>query len=158
VRAFAALLGVRVESVSHRIDDQRGQAATGRQIYALGDIYQQADIVTYPSLVEGFGNAFLEAVYYHRPIVVNNYPIFSVDIKPKGFRVIEFQDYITDQTVRQTQRVLADPDLAHTMAVHNYEIARHHYSYTTLEQNLRFLLGNQRHGKVQTWQPARLTL
>ena len=158
VRAFAALLGVRVECVSHRIDDQRRQAATGQQIYALGEIYQQADIVTYPSLIEGFGNAFLEAVYYHRPIVVNNYPIFSVDIKPKGFRVIEFQDYITDQTVRETQQVLADPHRAQTMAAHNYEIARHHYSYTTLEQNLRFLLGNQHHQSVRTQRHARLPL
>ena len=27
----------------------------------LADAYQQADLVTYPSLVEGFGNAFFQA-------------------------------------------------------------------------------------------------
>jgi mannosylglucosylglycerate synthase len=145
VRAFAAVMGVQVEFVAHLIDDQRRQTAATQQIYALGDIYQQANLVTYPSLVEGFGNAFLEAVYYRRPIVVNTYPIFGVDIKPKGFRVVTFQDYITDQTVRETLAVLENPRLAHAMADHNYEIACRHYSYTALEQRLRFLLAEMSH-------------
>jgi mannosylglucosylglycerate synthase len=138
-------MGVQVEFVAHLIDDQRRQTAATQQIYALGDIYQQANLVTYPSLVEGFGNAFLEAVYYRRPIVVNTYPIFGVDIKPKGFRVVTFQDYITDQTVRETLAVLENPRLAHAMADHNYEIACRHYSYTALEQRLRFLLAEMSH-------------
>lgn len=31
--------------------------------YSLWDVYSYADFITYPSLYEGFGNAFLEAVY-----------------------------------------------------------------------------------------------
>jgi mannosylglucosylglycerate synthase len=140
VQAYAELLGVRVSFVADRVDDQRGRDTNGQPIYALGDFYQHADLVTYPSLIEGFGNAFLEAVYFRQPIVVNRYPIFDVDIAPKGFHVIAFQDYITDQTVQATEQVLADARLAQAMTEQNYAIARAHYSYTTLERQLRALL------------------
>ena len=54
----------------------------------LDDVYRHADLVTYPSLYEGFGNAFLEAVYFRKPIVVKRYSIFITDIEPKGFQII----------------------------------------------------------------------
>src|SRR5574341_260611 len=84
VRVFAKLLDVRVNFVSEIISTERGMTKDGRKIYILGDVYPYADLVTFPSLLEGFGNAFLEAVYYRRPIFVNNYTIYSIDIKPKG--------------------------------------------------------------------------
>jgi hypothetical protein len=98
--------------------------------------------VTYPSTIEGFGNAFLEALYYKRPIVVNNYTIFKTDIRPKGFRVIEFDDYITDETVEMTRRVLADKELEIDMCEHNYELANRYFSFTVLRNKLRMLLDN----------------
>lgn len=139
---FADLLGVKIEFVANLIDEERRQADDGRTIYALRDIYYQSALVTYPSLIEGFGNAFLEAVYFGRPVVVNNYPVFDTDIKPKGFRVIAFENYITDETVRHAQEVLDDPDLAQEMAEHNYLVARQHYSYTVLEQSFQVLLAD----------------
>lgn len=140
VRNFATLLGVQIEFVSHLIGDRRERTADGRTIYSLADIYHQADLVSYPSIIEGFGNAFLEAVYFRRPIVINNYPIFDTDIRPKGFRVIEFQNYIAEQTVRQTREVLENLHLAQELAEHNYLIARHYYSYSVLERSLQALL------------------
>ena len=68
-------------------------------------MYPHADLVTYPSDIEGFGNAFLEAICYRRPVFVNNYSIFEIDIKPKGFRVIDFDGFITDDTIRRVQTV-----------------------------------------------------
>jgi glycosyltransferase involved in cell wall biosynthesis len=142
VRQFAALLAVPVNFVSDIIRDRRGLTPDGRRVYELGDVFRQADLVTYPSSVEGFGNAFLEAVYYQRPIVVNSYSIFDVDIKPKGFQVIEFDGYITESTLNQTRRVLADPDLGRQMAETNYQLARRHFSYTMLERRLLTLLAD----------------
>lgn len=142
VREFAELLGVPVNFEAGVIQDRRGIAADGRKIYTLWDIYPHADLVTYPSTVEGFGNAFLEAVYFRRPIVVNNYSIFEVDIKPKGFRVIEFDGYITDSTVRQTRRVLSDPRLAQEMTETNYLLAKRYFSYAVLERRLQTLIAD----------------
>ena len=66
-----------------------GLTQDGRKIYTIEDIYHYADLVTYPSTFEGFGNAFLEAIYFRKPVVVNLYSIYRVDIKPKGFSAIE---------------------------------------------------------------------
>jgi glycosyltransferase involved in cell wall biosynthesis len=140
LRNYAKQLHVSVSFGSNLIREQRGQTADGGKIYSLWDVYPYADLVTYPSDIEGFGNAFLEAIYFRRPIVVNSYSIFETDIKPKGFEVIEFEGYVDDDTVRQTYRVLNDPQWRNEMTEHNYELARRHYSYTVLERRLQTLL------------------
>jgi glycosyltransferase involved in cell wall biosynthesis len=140
VRDFAALLGVQTNFVADIIKEQRGETQDGRKIYTLEDVYPHADLVTYPSDIEGFGNAFLEAIYFRRPIVVNTYSIYDIDIKPKGFRVIEFDGYVTDETVRRVREVLQDPELVREMAEHNYAVATRHYSYAMLERRLQMLV------------------
>ncbi len=140
VRDFAALLRVPTNFEAELIKPERGRTDDGRKIYTLWDVYPQADLVTYPSSFEGFGNAFLEAIYFKRPIVVNNYTIFAIDIKPKGFRVIEFDGYVTEETARAARHVLEDEGLAREMTEHNYRLARRHYSYAMLERRLQMLL------------------
>ncbi len=140
VREFAALLDVKVNFESEIVGDIRGITPGGRKVYTLGDIYPQADLVTYPSTIEGFGNAFLEAVYYHRPLVVNNYSIYESDIKPKGFQVVEFDGFISEETLEQARHILTHPEEARKQTEHNYELARRYYSFTMLERRLRLLL------------------
>ena len=140
LRTLADLLNVRVIFASGVIGQERGQTPDGRQVYTLADIYRQADLVTYPSTVEGFGNAFLETIYYHRPIVMSTYEIFRRDIEPKGFRVIGFEDFITEETVREAQAILRDPALAAEVTDHNYELGRRYYSYRVLRKSLVVLM------------------
>jgi glycosyltransferase involved in cell wall biosynthesis len=140
LREYADLLGVRMILASDRIQHDRGQTADGRAVFALADAYQQADLVTYPSLVEGFGNAFLETIYYRRPIVMSTYEIFKTDIQPKGFQVIGFDDFVDDGVVEQARSVLDDAQLAADMVSHNYELGARYYSYRVLERRLAVLL------------------
>lgn len=140
LRDYAGLMGVRTLFASDVISYHRGQTADGHKIFSLADAYQHADLVTYPSSIEGFGNAFLGTIYYRRPIVMSAYEIFRADIRPKGFEVISFDDFITEDTVRQARRVLHNPDLVAEMADHNYELGRRYYSYRVLEQRLVALL------------------
>jgi len=140
LRTLADLLHVRVIFASDLVGDERGQTPDGQKVFTLTDVYQQADLVTYPSTVEGFGNAFLEAIYYRRPIVMSTYEIFRRDIEPKGFKVIGFEDFITEETVRRTRQILRDPALAAEMTEHNYELGRRYYSYRVLERSLLVLL------------------
>lgn len=142
VREFAALLDVKVNFESSIIGTERGFTADGRKIYALEDLYHQADLVTYPSNIEGFGNAFLEAVYYRRPLVVNNYSIYEADIKPKGFKVIEFDGFISEKTLEQARFLLTHPQEVGDIVEHNYKLARRYYSYTMLERSLNHLLAD----------------
>lgn len=140
VRQYARLLNVPTNFVTDIISDKRGILEDGRKVYTLWDAYQCADLITYPSTLEGFGNAFLEAIYFGKPILVNNYSIYAIDIKPKGFRVIEFDGYITNQTVKQVQRTIEDPKLTQDVIKYNYNLAKQHYSYKVLERRLQTLL------------------
>jgi hypothetical protein len=125
-----------------RKSEERGQTKDGRKVYSLDDVYSCADLITYPSTIEGFGNAFLEAVYHRKPILVNNYAIYDSDIRPKGFRTIEMEDYITSDSISRAREVLTNGDLANEMAEVNYELAKRFFSYEVLEQKLTTLLMN----------------
>ena len=140
IREYARLLGVNALFVSDIIDVRRGATGDGRKVYALADVYPHADLVTYPSLFEGFGNAFLEAVYFGKPLVVNRYSVYTHDIEPLGFRTIEMDEFVSDDTVREARRYLTDPALRAEAAEHNFRIARTYYSYETLEERLRLVL------------------
>jgi len=142
VADFAELMGVRTIFSSDRFGVNRGTTEDGKKIYSLSDAYPHADLVTYPSLIEGFGNAFLEALYYKKPIVLNNYTIYATDIRPKGFKVIEFDDYITEKTIQDTRRILDDPAYQDELCRYNYELALHYFSYKTLRIQFQVLLAN----------------
>ena len=140
IREFADLLGVQTRFVANCIRPQRGATIDGRKIFSLGDVYARADLITYPSTVEGFGNAFLEAVYYRKPIVVNSYSIYTIDIRPKGFRVVEFDGFISNDAVNEARRVIQDKGYAEEMAELNYQLASKYFSFSVLRRLLRILL------------------
>ena len=142
VREYSSLMNVHTLFVSDIIKPYRGKTPEGRKIYIPQDIYAHADLVTYPSNFEGFGNAFLEAVYFRKPIVVNNYSIYAVDIKPRGFEAIELDDYVNSRAVELTKKVLKDPALAKKMVDRNYELGKRYYSYSVLRKKLKVLLSN----------------
>lgn len=140
IRQYSEMMNVDSLFVSETINDRRGTTSGGSKVYCLDDIYHHADLITYPSLIEGFGNAFLEAIYFRRPIVVNTYSIFEMDIKPKGFSVIEINGYVTDDAIDKTRNILRNPELRNDMAEKNYGLAKQYYSYTVLERRLQMLL------------------
>lgn len=140
VREYSKLMKVDTYFVSNIINEKRGLTKNGRKIYTLEDVYPHADLVTYPSTFEGFGNAFLEAIYFCRPIVVNTYSIYTMDIKPKGFSVVEIDGYVSDEAVRKTRKVLTDPEFRDKMVRHNYQTAKQYFSYSILYNKLKNLI------------------
>ena len=142
VRDYAQLLNVRAIFVEKLIQDKRKILPDGRKVYTLQDIYPHADFITYPSLIEGFGNAFLETIWFRKPILVNNYTIYSHDIKPKGFEVVEIDDFITNSTIKEVGYLLDNPKVVEKMTEKNYSLALKYYSYATVDQKLRTILGN----------------
>ena len=142
VREYAHLLDVSVRFESDQVHDKRGATKDGKKIYTLGDVYPRADLVTYPSNIEGFGNAYLEAVYYRRPILVNNYSIYEVDIKPKGFRAIWFDGFISPGTLKAVRDILQNPAQAEAWADENYQLAKRYFSFTVLERRLQSILAD----------------
>ncbi len=137
---YAELLKVRILFAADRFNHERRITAEGKPVFSLADAYYAADLVTYPSTLEGFGNAFLEAIYYRRPLLMSRYEIFKTDIQPKGFEVISFEDFIADDTVQAVKNLLANPDLYTKMADRNYHLGLKYYSYSVLCKRLCALI------------------
>ncbi len=104
--------------------------------YTLWDIYPHADFITYPSLYEGFGNAFLESIYFKKPLLINRYTTFVRDIEPLGFDLLVMDGYLTKKTVKDVRNVLNSPFRKEKMVATNYEIANRYYSYSVLGKKL----------------------
>jgi len=131
---------VDIRFISDRISEVRQHDSHGRKMYTLWDLYPHADLVTYPSTYEGFGNALLEAFYFKKPVVINRYSIFIEDIEPKGFRLAQIDGFITKETVRYVQHCLEDDDYRRKMVNHNYNLARTYYGYGVVQRSLRSIL------------------
>ena len=101
---------------------------------SLWDVYPHADLITYPSLYEGFGNAFLDAVYFKKPLLINRYGTFVRDIEPKGFDLIVMDGYLNRKTISRVKEILTSPECREAMVNKNYEIALKYYSYAVLQK------------------------
>jgi len=65
-----------------------------KKIYSLWDVYVFSDLITYPSIFEGWGNQFIEAIFARKPIVLFEYPVFISDIKKEGYFLISLGNKI----------------------------------------------------------------
>jgi mannosylglucosylglycerate synthase len=128
--------------IADRVGEVRQFDLDGKKIYTLWDLYANADLVTYPSIYEGFGNALLEAFYFKLPVIINRYSTFIQDIEPKGFNVIVMNGFITKETINRVRCILNDSEYRKKMVDHNYRLARQYYGYDILKRSLRILLGS----------------
>ena len=141
--AYAKLLheriadaGIQALFIADRIGELRGLNADGKKVYTLFDIYPHADLVTYPSYYEGFGNAFLEAVYFGKPVVVNTYAVYARDIDPLGFKTIEMSMLVTNEVVEKTREILYNRALREEWAAINFDLGVKFFSYSVARRKL----------------------
>jgi len=121
--------------IGEKIGSSRCFNAVSDAKYSIDDVYQSADLVTYPSGYEGFGNAFVEAIYFRKPIVVNRYSIYVEDIEPCGFEVIPFEGFLTKEIADSIRRFL-EPENMRSSVDKNYEVGKKYFSYEVLEEKL----------------------
>jgi glycosyltransferase involved in cell wall biosynthesis len=138
----ARSMGVDLRMLNTDMRDPWNDMESDSKGHSLLDIYPCADFVTYPSLYEGFGNAFLEAVYFQKPVLINRYAIFVRDIEPRGFDLVAMDGFLTEKTIQKVREVLKSKDRGTRMVRTNYEVASRHYSYAVLRRWLRILLIN----------------
>ena len=124
------------------------------KIYSLWDIYVHADIVTFPSIWEGWGNQFIEAIFAKKPIVVFEYPVFKEDIKREGYNIISLGDKLEtlenelrkvpqknmQKAVKKSISWLLDKKLNKKME-ENFAIGKKYHDYKVLEDFLVRKLG-----------------
>ncbi len=132
--------GVDLRYVAAQVDDARHQREDGRKIYSLWDTYPHADLIAYPSLYEGFGNALIETIYFRKPAFVNRYAVYADDIGPLGFQFVELDGEVTDEVVTAVSDYLHNPQKTAPIVEHNYRLGQKYFSYQTLEKLLTDLL------------------
>jgi len=133
----------------------RRQAQDGQKVYSLWDTYVFADFVTYPSLWEGWGNQFLEALRARLPLMLFEYPVYLADIKDKGFRVVslgskiqgrdelglaQVAPQVVEAAADQAVELLTDARLRRETVEHNFQVGRRHYSLDALRSYLAPLI------------------
>jgi len=131
------------------------QTRSGKKTYSLWDSYVYADFVTYPSLWEGWGNQFLEALRARLPILLFEYPVYRADIADKGFRTVSLGAQIQGrddlglvQVAPQTVEVVADravelltdARLRSETVKRNFALGQEHYSLESLRGYLTPLM------------------
>ncbi|MFP4078622.1 MAG: glycosyltransferase [Candidatus Izemoplasmataceae bacterium] len=137
----------------HLINDsvESMRRASPEKKYSLWDVYTMADAITYPSILEGWGNQLIEAIFAKKPIVLYEYPVYKTDIAPLDFKVITLGDtFHTDDNGLYTLDanaysraadklwdVLFDKEQYETMVEHNYAVGKQQLSYSKLQKLLK---------------------
>jgi glycosyltransferase involved in cell wall biosynthesis len=132
IRDYAEKKHVDFRLVDFEIDSPWSRNENDRPYLSLWDVYPAAELVTLPSLIEGFGNAFLEAVWFRKPILVNRYEVYLQDIRPIGFNCVEIDGTVTPSAIEQVKTLMASPSRVANMVETNYALAKQHFSYRAL--------------------------
>ncbi|GAF74164.1 unnamed protein product, partial [marine sediment metagenome] len=122
--------------------------------YSLWDTYVFADIITYPSIQEGWGNQFLEGLFAKKPMLVFEYDVYKEDIKRKGFKIISLGDRykldeyglakvekkIIKRAAGECIKLLIDKDYREKMVEENFQLGREFFSHESLEEKLKMIV------------------
>ena len=145
--------GVEARFVADLIGERRGRV--GEKVYSLWDSYVYADFVTYPSLWEGWGNQFLEAIRARLPLLLFEYPVYRADIGLKGFRVVslggetagrddlglvQVAPEVIERAADEAVELLTDRERRREVVEHNFALGRRYYSLESLRDYLAPLL------------------
>ncbi|MBU1179030.1 glycosyltransferase family 4 protein [Patescibacteria group bacterium] len=140
---------IRVKFISNYVKAERAFHG-GAKTYSLWDAYVYADLVTFPSIWEGWGNQFIEAVFAKRPIVVFEYPVFKKDIEPEGYKFIslgsgarkneetgfyEVPDKNLKKAVEKATRWFLDENLGKKLET-NFKTGQKYHNFHVLENFL----------------------
>ena len=135
---------------ANRLFEHSRSNKKGIKKYSLWDAYTISDIVTYPSILEGWGNQFLEAIFARKPQIVYEYPVYKTDISLFNFNVISLGDqylidnnglyYVDEQIITRASHealeLLTNKDLYQATTSKNFNIAKEELSYEKLYEIL----------------------
>jgi Glycosyltransferase len=124
--------------------------ANGHNIYSLWDAYVIADFITYPSILESWGNQLLEAVFANKPMIIFEYPVYERDIRQFGFHFVSIGNryqlnadglaHVDEDKVKAAAKemmaLLTNPVQYEKVVKNNYDTASKHFSYESLHSLL----------------------
>ena len=141
LRKYSKRLKIRCKFIGGNVNSKRRLKKINggvklRRVYTLWDCFVNADFVTYPTEVEGFGNQFVESVYFKKPIVTTPYPVYTKDIKRLGFKSIEMSGGVTETVINKVGGLIEKPSRKEIIVEHNYKLGKKYFSYDWVEGKL----------------------
>lgn len=144
---------VNIKFIGDGIKHQRS-IVDSKKCYSLFDTYAFADIVTFPSIWEGWGNQLIEAIHAKLPVVIFKYPVFKTDIEKFGFDLIDLGEKLhkdkddlyavpTENLKLASHKVievLFEPDKRTEKTQKNYKIACKNLSLEKLKEQVKIIL------------------
>ncbi len=143
LKDYAEKLGVDMRYVYPELKDE----------YTFWDVYTIGDFITYPSILEGWGNQLLEALAAKKPIVLFEYDVFRSDIKGSGIEYVSLgekytrdgwrvvvRDEILDRATDEILKIVFDKNEYHRIVEHNYRVIKGAYSLSSLQKILEKML------------------
>lgn len=138
------------------VDYSRKINAQGDKVYSLWDVYTMADFVTYPSLLEGWGNQLLEGVFAEKPELIYEYPVYQTDIAERKFDFVSlgnqvFSDadgmkFVSGNTYKKCAdniiQILTNTERYRQIISHNLDVGKKYFSYQQLYGILENLLSS----------------
>lgn len=147
IKKLARSLGVRHKFIGRYVKSRRRIVEVKnngkflrKRIYTLWDCYLNSDFVVYPTEKEGFGNQFVESVYFKKPIILTPYSVYNKDIKPLGFESIEVSDKVSDFDVRKVLTAISDKKRIEGMVKRNFDLGKKYLSYDYVKERLMDIL------------------
>ncbi len=113
---------------------------TGRRVYTLWDAFKNADFITYPTELEGFGNQFIESVYFKKPVIITPYEVYKKDIKPLGFGAIEITPSVAKKDVNRVLSYLNNTHKIKSLVEKNFMLGQKHFSYEATWKKIKKLI------------------
>lgn len=146
-----------IKWINENIEQLRSQINNIKK-YSLWDAYAHCDIVTYTSLLEGWGNQFVEALVAKKIIVSYQYPVFEKDILPLKFNTIDLgnKHTIKDDGLAEVAHSILSKAVDHTIELllneqkynqnvqENYTIGRHNLSPESLKTVLKSIIEDEK--------------
>lgn len=121
--------------------------------WSFWDLYSIADMITYPSILEGWGNQLLEAIMAKKPVALFEYEIFKSDIKPSGLEYVDLGDAFTKKGVlvkvspevlekgaEECLRILFNKEIYESTVEKNFRIGKESFGYATLKKLIERML------------------
>ncbi|MDP3917824.1 MAG: glycosyltransferase family 4 protein [Candidatus Woesebacteria bacterium] len=135
-------LKVRVIFAGDYVNFHRKITGGRRKIYTLWDAFVASDYVTYPSEVEGFGNQYIEAVYFKKPVIITPYPVYESDIRLLGFKSIEITEKLTKKDIELINSYLVDKEKVNKIVESNFKLGKKYFSYEATGEKIKKLLNS----------------
>ncbi|MDB5052212.1 MAG: glycosyl transferase family 1 [Bacilli bacterium] len=153
LRIKAGCLGVDLRFINPLINRSRTYS-NGHKHYSFWDAYVIADFVTFPSVIEGWGNQLLEAVFAQKPLLIYDYPVYEMDIRDYGFDFVSLgnthrleADGLASVNIRNVKEaaermaeLLTDTDAYNRVVQHNFQIGKSNFSHESLHLLLETLI------------------